>query len=181
MDNIETIYKLNVDDLYSYGIHLGFDGDLVMDAIHNVFQKILLNKKLNYSRNTKAYLVKSLRNELFDEYRRSNKFLAIDSEIEELKFSLDINVEDLILDEESKKYLKNKIEKVLEKLTSRQREIIYFRYTQNYSYTEISEILGITIPACRNLILKALKELRKNNAGNFYLFLNYPLSTIQVN
>ena len=72
MDNIETIYKLHVDDLYSYGIHLGFDGSLVMDAIHNVFQKILLNKNLNYTTNTKAYLLKSLRNELFDEYKRSS-------------------------------------------------------------------------------------------------------------
>ncbi|QVY66874.1 RNA polymerase sigma factor [Polaribacter sp. Q13] len=181
MDNIETIYKLHVDDLYSYGIHLGFDGGLVMDAIHNIFQKILLNKKLNYTTNTKAYLLKSLRNELFNEYRRSNKFLAYENEAEDLNFRLDINVEDLILEKESKKYLKNKIEKVLEKLTSRQREIIYFRYTQNYSYKQISEILGITIPACRNLILKALKELRKNDAGNFYLFLNYTSSKLQDN
>jgi len=178
MHNIETIYKLHVDDLYSYGIHLGFDRSLVMDAIHNVFQKILLNKKLNYTTNTKAYLLKSLRNELIDEYKRSNKFLAYENEVEELNFRLDINVEDLILEKESKKYLKNKIEKVLEGLTSRQREIIYFRYTQNYSYQQISEILGITIPGCRNLILKALKELRKNDAGNFYLFLNYTTSIL---
>jgi len=173
MDNIETIYKLYVDDLYAYGLHLGFNGDLVMDAIHNVFQKILLNKNLNYNLNTKPYLLKSIRNELLDEAKRTNKFLAYDTDIEALDFKLDVNVEDLMLDKESKYFLKNKIETVLKSLTAKQREIIYLRYTQDYSYEQISLVLGITVPSCRNLVLKALKHLRTNNLGNFYLFLSY--------
>ena len=172
MNQIETIYKLYVDDLYAYGLHLGFDGDLVMDAIHNVFQKIMLNKNLNYNNHTKPYLLKSIRNELLDEYRRANKFLVLGNEVESLDFKLDVNVEDLMLENEAKKYLKNKIEDILKSLTSRQREIVYLRYTQDYTYEEISQILGITVPACRNLILKALKHLRRNDIGNFYLFLN---------
>lgn len=173
MDKIETIYKLYVDDLYSYGLHLGFDSDLVMDAIHNVFQKMLLNKNLNYKTHTKPYLLRSIRNELLDEYKRAHKFSAYDSKTEVYNFKLDVNVEDVMLKKESKTYLKNKIETVLNSLSPRQREIVYLRYTQDYSYEQISVVLGITVPACRNLVLKALKHLRTNDLGNFYLFLNY--------
>ena len=173
MKEIEIIYKNYVDDLYSYGLHLGFNADLVMDAIHNVFQKLLLSKGLNYGNNIKPYLLKSVRNELIDEYKRQNKLQVFDIENEQLPFHLDVNVEDLILEKEVRNHLKNKIEAVLKNLSPRQREIIYLRYTQDYDYIQIAEILQITVPACRNLILKALKHLRKNDAGNFYLFLSY--------
>ncbi|MDO7136399.1 RNA polymerase sigma factor [Algibacter lectus] len=172
MERIETIYKNYVDDLYAYGLHLGFSASSVMDAIHNVFQKLLLNKNLSYADNAKPYLLKSVRNELLDEYKRSKKFLSYETDIEILPFNLDVNVEDVLLEKESKSFLKTKIDTALKSLTPRQREIIYLRYTQDYNYQQISEILNITVPACRNLILKALKYLRKNNAGEFYLFLS---------
>lgn len=175
MSRIETIYKKYINDLYAYGLHLGFDRDLVMDAIHNVFQKLLLNKNLNYKNNNKAYLLKSVRNELLDEYKRRRKYLVYDANTENLPFNLEVNVEEVLLENESKVFLKKKIQTVLESLTARQREIIYLRYTQEYNYEQISVILGITVPACRNLMLKALKELRLHDAGNFYLFLTYNL------
>lgn len=171
MEKIENIYKTHVDDLYSYGLHLGFDGSTVMDAIHDVFQKLLINKNINAINNTKAYLLKSVRNALLDEYKRSQIYSVYDSENDEFSFQFDVNVEDLLLEQEYKAFLRTKIQDVLKRLTSRQREIIYLRYTQDYNYIQISEILEITLPACRNLMLKALKHLRKNNIGNFYLFL----------
>lgn len=171
MKKIENIYKKYVDDLYSYGLYLGFNNDSVMDAIHNVFQKLLFNKHFNYEDNTKPYLLKSVRNELINEYKRSKKYIDQDMVPEELPFNLDVNIEDLLFEEEFKIHLKNKINSVLKDLTPRQREIVYLRYTQDYSYQKISEILSITVPACRNLMLKALKHLRNNKAGSFYLFL----------
>ncbi|MBA6152381.1 RNA polymerase sigma factor [Gelidibacter maritimus] len=174
MERIESIYKRHVDDLYAYGLHLGFNNSVVMDAIHNVFQKLLINKKLDYKNNTKAYLLKSVRNELLDDYKRSQIHSLYDPNNKSLPFEFEVNVEDAIMDQEDKAFLKSKIQEVLQSLTPRQREIIYLRYTQNYNYQQISEILEITLPACRNLMLKALKHLRKNKMGNFYLFLTCP-------
>lgn len=174
MEKIESIYKRHVDDLYAYGLHLGFNSSTVMDAIHDVFQKLLSNSALNYKNNTKAYLLKSVRNQLLDEYKRSQIYALYDPEKVDLPFKFEVNVEDVLMDEEYKTFLKAKIQDVLQSLTPRQREIIYLRYTQDYNYPQISEILEITLPACRNLMLKALKHLRKNNIGNFYLFLTCP-------
>jgi len=172
MREIEIIYTKYVDDLFSYGLHLGFEAGLVKDAIHNVFHKLLINNKVNFSADAKPYLLKSVRNELLDEYKRQKNYLNYDKLNELLPFNLEVNAEDVLLEKEFATHLEQKINTVLKSLTPRQREIIYLRYTQDYSYKQISEILNISVPACRNLILKALKQLRKNNAGYFYLFLS---------
>lgn len=37
---LEKIYNNHVDDLYTYALYLGFDKEVVMDAIHDVFCKL---------------------------------------------------------------------------------------------------------------------------------------------
>ncbi|MBR9855604.1 MAG: sigma-70 family RNA polymerase sigma factor [Algicola sp.] len=170
MDKIGVIYNSNIDDLFAYGIRLGFNKEEVMDAIHNIFHKIMLKSTLNELVNVKSYLFKSLRNELFNEFKRSRRITLVGGDDLTMPFELQVNVEELLIEDEFKAQLKSKIEKTLQKITPRQREIIYLRYTQEYGYQEISEILGIGVPACRNLILKALKQLRDSDV-KYYLFL----------
>ena len=169
MDDVGVVYNSNIDDLFAYGTHLGFSKEEVMDAIHNIFHKIMLKGTLNGLVNIKSYLFKSLRNELFNEFKRSRRITLVGEDIA-MPFELQVNVEELLIEEEFRLQLKSKIEKTLQKITPRQREIIYLRFTQEYGYQEISEILGIGVPACRNLILKALKQLR-NSDVKYFLFL----------
>ncbi|MDO6802813.1 RNA polymerase sigma factor [Wenyingzhuangia sp. 1_MG-2023] len=166
MNQIEYIYRLHINDLYDYGIHLGFDEAIVKDSIQSVFEKILNKEKLDIV-NTKAYLYRSLRNELITEYKKSIKRLSIDFNHQHIPFEIEISIEDVILENETQITLKNKVDAVLKELTPRQREIIYFRYTQNYSYEMISEIMGISVASSRNLILKALNHIRKNGLNTF--------------
>jgi RNA polymerase sigma factor (sigma-70 family) len=170
MDQIGVIYNSNIDDLFAYGTRLGFNKEEVMDAIHNIFHKIMLKNSLSELDNVKSYLFKSLRNELFNEFKRSRRVTLVGNEEGVLPFELQVNVEELLIEDEFKAQLKSKIEKTLRKITPRQREIIYLRYTQEYGYQEISEILGIGVPACRNLILKALRQLRDSDV-KYFLFL----------
>ncbi|MDO6737510.1 RNA polymerase sigma factor [Wenyingzhuangia sp. 2_MG-2023] len=166
MNQIEYIYRLHINDLYNYGTHLGFEKDVVKDSIQSVFEKILNKQKFDIV-NTKAYLYRSLRNELLTEYKKSIKSLPIDFNHQHIPFEIEISIEDVIMDNESKITLKNKVDAVLKELSPRQREIIYFRYTQDYSYEMISEIMGISVASSRNLILKALNHIRKNGLNTF--------------
>ncbi|MCM4166757.1 ECF RNA polymerase sigma factor SigX [Arenibacter antarcticus] len=170
MDKIGNIYNAHVDDLFSYGIRLGFLKEQVMDAIHNVFHRIILNNKEEGLVNPKSYLHKSLRNELFNEFRRSKKVVLLDTNNETFPFELQVNVEDMLIEDEFKDQIKSKIENTLNELTPKQREIIYLRYTQDYDYQQIAEIMDISVPSCRNLILKALKQLRASD-NQYFLFL----------
>ena len=165
-----NVLSLNyVDIMFDYGIRMGFSEDAVMDAIHNVFQRLLEKKSPLDIENEKSYLIKSVRNELINESQRVQNLDS--TEDGDLPFSITVNIEEMLIDADFENTIQKKIQHVLKTLTPRQREIIYLRYTGNYSYAEIAEILQISIPACRNLILKALKELRKHVSTFFYLMI----------
>ena len=42
--DIASIYDEYLNNLYSYAIHLGFDEQTAMDAIHDIFYKLCINQ-----------------------------------------------------------------------------------------------------------------------------------------
>ena len=67
---------------------------------------------------------------------------------------------DLLINKEERTKLMNRIEKMLQCLTPRQREAIYLRYMQELSYEEIAEMLHITEKGSRKLVSRAMIELK---------------------
>ncbi len=61
-NDIALVYNLYVDDLFTYGTYLGFNGEVVKDAIHDIFVKITIDRDiLNDVSNIKFYLLRSLK------------------------------------------------------------------------------------------------------------------------
>lgn len=166
--NITQLYNEYNDDLFSYGKHLGFEDDIIMDAIHDVFYKLCSsNKSFENIENPKYYLFRALKNRLTDIYW-SSKELQIESEpinenkeFDDCPFHMNVTVEDEIIEEEYLNEIGQKIETMLSCLTNRQREAVYFRYIHEYDYQEIADIMQISVEACRNLISKSLDRLKK--------------------
>ena len=68
--DFESIYNEYVDDLYYYGVYLGFDRNVIMDAIHDVFLNLCSNKEiLSNVQNLKFYLIRSLKNNLINSHK----------------------------------------------------------------------------------------------------------------
>ena len=68
--DIDTLYKDNVDALYLYARNLGYDKQLAIDAIHDVFCKIFAsNRQLRDISNIKSYLFKA---SIADKYSTSS-------------------------------------------------------------------------------------------------------------
>lgn len=166
--NITSTYNEYLDTLYSYALHLGFDEQTAMDAIHDVFYKLCIHySSLNEINNLKSYLFRSLRNRLID-IKRTNKenttSLTPQEGIQEiLPFQLHVTIEDELIIEEDAEEIRKKVEKVLNQLTDRQREIVYLRYIREQSYEEIAEIMQISVAACRNLISKSITKLKESS------------------
>lgn len=162
-ENIAFIYDRYVDDLYTYGLYLGFKREIVMDAIHDVFCKLSENKEILASiESCKFYLFKSLKNRLYDILKKEKPYIELsDIESQTLPFSFSINIEDNFINKEDQRLIKEQITEMLSVLTPRQREIIYLRYIQEYEYSEISELLNISIHGCRKLVSKAILKLRE--------------------
>lgn len=161
-ENIATIYNLYVDDLHTYGLYLGFEKEIVMDAIHDVFCKLAVDKSLLDTPHIKFFLFKSLKNRLIDIYKTQRRHTNL-SEIDTnraMPFDIKVTIEDIIQDREERKQVKNQIEEMMNSLTDRQREIIYLRYIQECDYPQIAELLEISVNACYKLVSKALQSLR---------------------
>ena len=166
--DISTIYIEYGDDLFSYARHLGFDKDTAMDAVHDLFYKLILDSNIYKNRdNLKFYLFRILKNRLIDIQRgyRENAGLELsDHEISDnMSFTLKVSVEDEFIEKEEKEEIKAEVQEILNSLTDRQREIVYLRYIHEYSYEEISELMQISVVSCRNLISKAMTKLKDSS------------------
>lgn len=160
-DAFSYYYTFFIHDLYAYGISLGGSEDIVKDAIQDVFISIHAGEK-NFSSvdHLKFFLLKSLKNKLYNIYSSKSVSTATPITNEVLNFSITTTVLDTIIDEEDRIIIQQKIDNLLSKLTARQKEAIYLRFIQELEYAEIAEILNMTQHGARKLISRSLKRLR---------------------
>lgn len=171
--DIAWVYNRYVGDLFTYGTYLGFEGEVVKDAIHDLFFKLSADQnRLNKISNIKFYLFRSLKNRLLDLHKQQKYDVALENmdPLAEIPFNIQVNVEDLLIEREEQMQIKAEIEQMLTALTHRQREVIYLRYVQEYDYNQIAELLQISVHGCRKLVSKAILSLREKY-GSLITFL----------
>ena len=161
-DAFSFIYNFYVNDLLSYGVSLGFDEETCRDAIHDLFCKILIDKKklLNVN-NLTSYLFRAVRNYLFNILKKNCKIS--NSFSENIPFSVDISTLESLINREDTEKLKQTVENLLNELTTRQREVIYLRYMQEMDYEDIAMLMGINCNSARRLVHRGIKYLRSIN------------------
>ena len=168
-----SIYNKYADALYGYGMGLGFEQETLKDAIQDVFYVLYTQKKqLSGVKNLKYYLFKMLKNRLLDIYKSAVNTKEINSS--EMNFTLKTTILDDLIEEEDFIILQNKINKLLETLTSRQKEAVYLRFIQELEYEEIGTLLDMTPQAARKLIFRAIKRMREEKVPlHIFLMLFY--------
>ena len=77
-----------------------------------------------------------------------------------MDFHFELAFDDKLVQNENQQQAKKQIEKALEKLTTRQREIIYYRFYQNLEFDEIADIMNMQVRATYKLTARAMDTLR---------------------
>lgn len=159
----EKLLKNYYPLLLNYGNRLSKDREFVKDCLHDLFVE-LWNRKENLTtvENLKPYLFLSFRRKLLRETKRIKWFREACEVTEDYTLEVQFTIETYLISKEvqheSLKRLKNNIEK----LTKRQREVIYLRFYQELDYDEIAGIMEINYHSVVNLIYESLRMLRKN-------------------
>lgn len=167
--SFSLIYNKYVEELYAYGISLGFQKENCKDAIQDVFIKIFLDRNnISKIENKSGYIFRSYKNRLIDLKKKNNNKDNIDS-VED-KFTIEVTILDNLIDTEIANIVKEKIKKLLESITSNQREVVYLKYVVGLQHSEIAEILGIHEESARKLLYRAMEKLR-NKISNDELYL----------
>ena len=158
------IYKKLVPDLFSFGLTLTSDNELVKDSIQDVFIWLLEKKEKHTSiKDLKLYLLEALKNRLFNEFKKQHTYLKFINSYDE---ALDIADEsEEVIDDGwqhlSESELQQLIERFMSVLTKRQQEIIHYRYVDDLSIQEISDILNINYQSVANTIQRSLQKIQK--------------------
>lgn len=159
-NSFSIIYNHRVDDLYSYGISLGFNKELCKDAIQDTFYKLYINReKLQHVENNTAYLFMTFKHRLIDLNKIERRDLELDSVND--SFTIQVTVLEDIIDVENSEIVKKKVASLLNSLTANQREIVYLKYMVGLQHREIATVLNINEESARKLLYRAMEKMRK--------------------
>ncbi len=144
-----TIYSFYYQMLYNFGKRF-LKSEEVEDCIHDTFLNILKYKSSEIEvSNVKAYLFKCLRNQIYKVKKTTS-----------LEFDLNEGTVTYEDDDQDKELVLQQLKTIIDKLSPREREIVYLKYFQNFNNIEISELLEINYQTVRNTLANAIKKLR---------------------
>lgn len=167
-DSYCWIYTTYAQKLYQYGMCFTTDTELVKDCIQDIFTYLYRNKaQLVSPDNIKVYLFTALKNNLI---KQIHKETITENLVEDVPFVLELTVEEQFIQDEQYKNERKQVEKILSLLTSRQKEIIYYRFIQEMSMEEICTLMDLNYQSAQNLIQRSLKKIR-SSVGDINLFL----------
>lgn len=156
-NDIEQLFRSNYAAMLTLACRLVHDEDVARDIVHDVFATLLSTDLLSV---TPAYLLRSVRNGCLNHIRnhstrqRINGLYAIDlTEIDDGTWPDYDMIERLhsIVDQ---------------RLSEQCRKVVSMRFTQDMSYKEISQALGISEVAVYKHLRHALVVLRQNLIDN---------------
>lgn len=153
------LYREYADMLYNYGLRFTPDTEKIKDCIQDIYTNIYSKRaSIGEPRNVKIYLLAAMRNGMLnllykDRIRRSEF-------PEDFDFLPDITPEDIFIESESEIISKERVREILEILTSRQREIIYYRFMEELDYEQICELMSLSQQAAYNLLQRSFAKIR---------------------
>lgn len=174
------LYNQYADLLFSYGTGLGFAKEDIEDSMQEIFCNLYLNhSKIHEINNLKFYLLRALKNRLLNVSQASRTQNFID--MENVDFYTEVTVLDDLIDAEDRTAIQKKIQSYLDELTGRQREAIYLRYIEELDYEEIAELMDMSVPSARNLVFKAIRQLRSSRIPGLIWPILFSIVKIKLN
>ena len=158
----KALYEAYFDVLYDFGRKFTPDVDDISTAIQDLFVKLWNNR-------TRLSSTTSVRNYLFTAYRRRLVRLIQKRNGAVIPaFSLEPDVagyrwveEETVFSREDRAELRNMLARMIDSLSPHEREIVYLKFYENFTYEEIAVIMDIGVKSTYKLLYKALDKLRR--------------------
>lgn len=116
------------------------------------------------------YLMKAFRNQIFKAVRSTDKTVEWQDQLDELRADI-LSEEDQFQFDQGLDF--GKMTGLLTKLPERQKEVLYLRFFHDLSPEEIASMLDIKPQSVRNIIQRALANLREHWIAVIILLFSY--------
>ncbi len=157
------IYRRYAEKLAGFAASKLYSLDDARDILHDVFVKLWENRaEITISSNLQSYLFAVMRHKIVDKIRKNitrEEYAAVRQSL------VDAFQEDLIEKQVEANELKRSIEKSLNQLSPRVKEIYRLSREEGLSNREIAEKLSLSEQTVKNQLSAALKHLRETIAG----------------
>ncbi len=176
---LSHIYYQNIQFLYRYGSKFSNNEDLIKDTLQDLFFDLIrLRSNLGANDNIKFYLITAFRRKLF---RNLKKQKITDEKTDFLYPEAQIvySAEYEMIGREELSHREKLVQKALAELSPKQREILYYRYTCDFEYNQICELMDLKYDSARKLVFRSLQSLKKQlSSSEIILFYTEFLSAI---
>jgi len=157
---LKLIYDREFQYLYNYGRKVFEKSELVEDCIHDLFVEIWRrHASLGPTDSIRRYLSASLRRKVISVLKKESKSQLTDS-FDQIPFDVELSIDELIIAQEMTEEQSQRLKRAFEKLTPKQKEILYLRFYQGLDYEQIADVLGMKYQSLRNAVSRAIKNLR---------------------
>lgn len=172
---LSHIYYQNAQLLFRYGKKFSKDDEIIKDSIQDLFFDLIQTRsKLGETDNINFYLLCSFRRKLLRNIQKQN--LIFDANDEKTpKPEIVYSVERELIEKEELTAREQAVQKALKNLSAKQREILYYRFTCNFDYDQICEIMSLKYDSARKQVSRSLKALKValSDKNAFLLFLGF--------
>ena len=179
------IYVSHFQELFKYGQQFTQDTELIKDLIQDLFIRIRKNRKsLGKAESIKFYLMKAFRRDVIRYLKKRRMEYKEDIEpFSNMQVDLSFDIE--FQHSQTNALRKRALEKSFAKLTTKQKEAIYYYFYQSLSYQEIADLMGFGhVRSARNLVYKAIEQMKallgalKNELFIFFTLLPFKIFII---
>jgi len=162
--SFDCLYGMYVNQLFRYGMRICSSSAVVEDAIHDVFLDLWLYRNtLSDTTSVKFYLFGAFRRRIIKNETKeiSTSIFNFEHQDDEQLIRKTLSQEDIIIHADIDDEKINLVKRHLNNLSPRNYEALVLRFYENFDYAQIGEILHINDQSARNLIQRALEQLRR--------------------
>lgn len=164
---LEQLFLLYYADLFRYAVKFSGDEALAEDHIQDLFLNIWKRRDyLGEVTSVKTYLWTALRRSLIHHQREKGQKAKALNKRDMYEVGMQFSEEEIVIREEENKAKREALKNALNKLSPRQREIIYLRYYNGMTYEEINSITSLNYQTLRNHVYNAMKILESVMGNN---------------
>lgn len=148
--------------LFNYACNFTSDREFIKDAIQDLMIHIWERRQNIQIQFVTIYFLRALRNQLMQEFRRSNSahpFLDIDEAVQVSDYQ---TVETEIERNELLSENQVKVRSAIEELPRRQKEAVFLKYFEGMDNEQIADLMQVNRQSVANLLFKAITALKQH-------------------
>lgn len=158
---LPDLYDKYYLDFMNYGLRLTMDRSMVNDCITQVLLRLWDKRRsLPEVDSPRSYLLTCLRHQIYASLKSEQKRLIHSRSIQRMLDGEEPSYEEYLIGQQTNLLLREKLQKAMDLLTDREKELLQLKFCGDLDYDEISARCGITKRTAYNIIYASLKTLR---------------------